>query len=493
MTLTLPVLSADQVRAAEQRHPHLLADGTLMQRAAFAVATECIDVLHRTGAIPGRHVLLLVGAGDNGGDALFAGAFLARRGAAVFALPLGDRMHEGGLQALRAAGGRVVDAEGALALFDRLDLVVDGIVGLGSSRPLDGLAALMARAIADAQLFTVAVDVPSGVHTDTGAVPGVAVHADLTVTFGALRRAHLVTPAALRCGEVRVADIGVAMDGPDRAVLDEGSWFAPPAADADKYARGVVGVVTGSSRYPGAAILSTGAALRSGCGLVRYFGGARASVSLPHPEVVAASDEGIGNARCQAWAVGSGGGLDEEALEALVAVLMHDAPAVVDADALTLIARDRHLQELVRARAARGLLTLLTPHTGELERLASGLGLLVDVEADRVGAARAVAQALAAVVLFKGPATIVTDGTDFVVTPLLGAQLATAGSGDVLAGLLGGALARWSAPRKLEVPELMELAAACAIRHAAAARDSDTVASDLVVGLEAAQSATMTP
>lgn len=493
MTTTLPVLSADEVRAAEQRHPQLLADGTLMQRAAFALATECIRQLHRFGPVPGRHVLLLVGAGDNGGDALFAGSFLARRGVAVFALPVADRMHPAGLQALRAAGGRVVEPDAALALFDRIDLVIDGIVGLGSSRPLEGLASLMARAIRDAQLLTVAVDVPSGVHTDTGAVPGVAIHADLTMTFGARRRAHHVPPAALLCGDVHVADIGIPMDGEDRFAMDEGDWFAPPAADADKYSRGVVGVVTGSARYPGAAILSTGAALRSGCGLVRYFGGARASVTLPHPEVVAASDEGISNARCQAWVVGSGGGLDEEALEALVTVLMQDALVVVDADALTLIARDRHLQEMVRARAARGSRTLLTPHAGELERLAEGLGLLIDIDGDRVGAASAVAAALDVVVLLKGPATIVTEGQHFVITPLLGSQLATAGSGDVLAGLLGGALARWSVDGAPSVASLMELAAACAIRHADAARDADTIASDLLVGLEAAQSATMTP
>lgn len=492
MNRLLPVLPAAAVRDAEHGYPQLLADGTLMQRAAHAVAAECLHRLRESGGIVGRHALLLVGGGDNGGDALFAGAVLARRGVAVFALPLVHTMHQQGAHALLAAGGRIVDVPGALALFDRLDLVLDGIVGLGSARPLEGDAARMAQAVADAQLFTVAIDLPSGVHVDTGAVAGPAIDANLTVTFGALRRAHVIAPAALRCGEVLIADIGVPMAGEDFAVTSVGRWFAPPEANADKYARGVVGVVTGSAQYPGAALLSVGGALRSGCGMVRYFGGARATVVIPHPEVVASEERGIAAARCQAWVVGCGGGTDDDAATALAEVLVHDVPVVVDADALTLIARDRHLQALVRSRADRAALTLLTPHAGELERLASGLGLVIDVDADRLGAVQAVAQSLASVVLLKGPSTLVTDGTTFIATPLLGSQLATAGSGDVLAGLLGGALARWTAAGILSTRELLDLAGSCALRHAAAAAPSDNTASDLLVGLDDAQSATMT-
>lgn len=488
MTSTLPVLRADEIRAAEQRFPSELADGTLMQRAAAAVAAECLSLLRANGGIVGRHALLLVGSGDNGGDALFAGAQLARRGVAVFALAVAEGTHGAGRAALLDAGGRVVDAESALALFDRLDLVIDGIVGLGSRRSLDGVASLMARAVRDAQILTVAIDVPSGVHTDTGAVLGVAVTADVTVTFGALRRAHVVAPAALHCGEVLVADIGVPMTGLDKAVVDTGSWFDPPAPAVDKYARGVVGLVTGSSKYPGAALLSTGAALRSGCGMVRYFGGARASVTLPHPEVVAAADDAIAVARCNAWVVGSGAGTDAIAAQELLDVLAHDVPAVVDADSITLLARDAAMRELVGTRRAP---TLLTPHAGELRRLADGLGLDVDLDVDRLGAAQAVATAIHALVLLKGPTTLITDGERFVATPPLGAHLATAGSGDVLAGLLGGALARWSAARSLQPAEVMELAAACALRHAAASNADDTIASDLLVGLGDAASATM--
>jgi len=489
----LPVLSAAAVRDAEHRYPQLLADGTLMQRAAHAVAAECLAEFRDRGRIVGRHALLLVGSGDNGGDALFAGAVLASRGVAVFALPLSGSMHAAGAEALLQAGGRFVDVPGALALFDRIDLVLDGIVGLGSTRPLEGDASLIARAIADAELFTVAIDIPSGVHADTGAVAGVTIAADLTVTFGALRRAHVIVPAALRCGEVRIADIGVPMASDDVAITATGHWFDPPAPKADKYARGVVGVVTGSLQYPGAALLSVRSALRSGCGMVRYFGSARATVVIAHPEVVASEERAIAAARCQAWAVGCGAGTDDDAATALAEVLMHEAPVVIDADAITLLSQDRHLRELVCSRGARGALTLLTPHAGELERIAGGLGLIVDLEADRLGAVQAVARELSVVVLLKGPSTLITDGERLVATPLLGSQLATAGSGDVLAGLLAGAIARWVAAGAFTRHDLLELAGACALRHAAAALRQDNTASDLLVGLEEAQSATMAP
>ncbi len=491
--MNLPILSVDAVRLAESQVPVDLASGALMQRAATAVATECIASLKGRGGVVGRYVLLLVGPGDNGGDALFAGARLAQRGVAVFALAVSGRMHEAGERALRIAGGRVVDVDGALGLFDRLDLVIDGIVGLGSSRPLTGVAALMARAVADAQIFTVAVDVPSGVETDTGAVPGVAIEANVTITFGALRRAHVIAPAAIVCGEVLVADIGVPMHSIDTAMTGEGHWFDPPQPAVDKYARGVVGVVTGSRNYPGAALLSTGAAARSGCGMVRYFGSAKDDVVAAHPEVVAAGRSVIGSStRTSAWLVGCGMGLDRKAADALHTVLDMRAPVVVDADALTLIARERSLRMALMARRNSGDVTLLTPHAGEAARLAAALGLAVDLGADRLRAAKVLARSLSCIVLLKGPSTLITDGATFIATPLLGSRLATAGSGDVLAGLIAGAAARWAAQGPFGLREFMELAGASALRHATAARVADVTASDLLVGLADASSATMT-
>lgn len=478
--MTLPICSTEDVRAAERACPRELADGTLMARAAMAVATEAIDMLHADGGVVGREVLLLVGAGDNGGDALFAGARLAARGVRVTAVALSSRMHEAAALAFRDAGGRVTDTPGALMLLDRLALAIDGIVGIGSSRPLEGDAALLARALADAAIPTLAVDVPSGVHADTGAVAGAAVMAQRTITFGALRRAHVITPAALHCGDVHVADIGVPMPSRDAAVTTDAPWFEAPAPGLDKYARGVAGVVTGSLAFPGAAALSAGAAARAGCGMVRHFGPMPHAVVAEHPEVVATTrSEIVQHPRTQAWLVGCGIGLDADAADAVASVLAMTAPVVIDADAITLLAAKPALQQAVRARTAH---TVLTPHAGEAQRLALGLGVEIDLDTDRLGAAQALARSLDAVILLKGPTTIVTDGTRFLGTPPLGARLATAGSGDVLAGILVGALARWA-----PLPSVLELVAAGALRHARAAQEASLVASDLVRALDAGQ------
>ena len=479
----IPILTADEVRAAERAATAMLPDGTLMERAATAVATECFGLFRQHGGIVGRKVLLLVGAGDNGGDALFAGVRLLERGVAVYALPLGRTMHDAGARAFANAGGRVVDTVQALELFGDLDLVIDGIVGLGSSRSLDGDAALIARALDDAEIFTLAIDVPSGVHTDTGAIPGVAIGADVTVTFGALRPAHVTVPAAVHCGEVLVADIGVDMDSANAAVTDQGSWFAEPAADADKYTRGVVGIVTGSAQYPGAALLSVASALHSGCGMVRYFGSHESLIVQAYPEVVPASRAAVATAhRTQAWVVGCGLGTDDDAAAVLLEVLAKDAPVVVDADGLTLLSMRAELRVALAGRTGRT--TILTPHAGEAARLGAGYGIALDLQSDRLAAARTLATATGSVVLLKGPSTIVTGGQRYLATPLLGSQLATAGSGDVLAGLIGGALARWSAGAPLPADAAIELAAASAIRHAAAADAEDTTASDLIDGLQ---------
>ena len=479
----IPILTAAEVRSAERAVMATLPDGTLMERAATAIAVECFSLFRQHGGIVGRQVLLLVGSGDNGGDALYAGVRLLDRGVTVHALPLGTSMHAEGTAAFMRAGGRVVDTVHALELFGDIDLVIDGIVGLGSSRSLDGDAALIARALDDAEIFTLAIDVPSGVHTDTGAIPGVAIGADVTITFGALRPAQVIPPAAVHCGDVLIADIGIDVSSPNMVVTDQGNWFAQPAADADKYARGVVGDVTGSDQYPGAALLSVASALHSGCGMVRFFGPHDDLVVQAYPEVVPAARSTIdASHRTQAWVVGCGLGTDDDAAAALLAVLAKDAPAVVDADALTILSMRPVVREALQARA--GKVTVLTPHAGEAARLGSGYGLQLDLINDRLGAARALATATKAIVLLKGPSTLITDGGHYLATPLLGSQLATAGSGDVLAGLIGGALARWSARTPIGVDAAMELAAAAAIRHAAAAEPEDTTASDLVEGLQ---------
>lgn len=437
------------VRAAEKALMATLPEGTLMQRAAAGLARRCALLLSDDGGVYGARVLLLVGSGDNGGDTLYAGAALARRGAQVQALLLRpDRVHLAGLAALRAAGGFTVSE-----LPERADLVLDGIVGIGASGglrpPATGLVARLGelRGRSGARPAVVAVDVPSGVAVDTGDVPGDAVTADVTVTFGCLKPAHVVGPAAVRCGQVELVDIGL---GPvlraDPAVRvpdadDIVDWWPTPGPTSDKYTRGVVGIATGSAKYPGAALLSVSGALAGPTGMVRYAGSAHLEVVRAHPSVVAVGRVGDAG-RVQAWVCGSGLGTDDESRTTLRTVLATSLPVVLDADALTLLVDGSHAEDLRRDAPL-----VITPHDGEFKRLAGEAP-----GADRVGAACRLASWINAVVLLKGDRTIVaTPAGEVWANPTGSSALATAGSGDVLAGLLGSLLAGGLPPERAAV------------------------------------------
>jgi hydroxyethylthiazole kinase-like uncharacterized protein yjeF len=411
--------AVEDVRRAEAAAMARLADGALMQRAAAGLAAAIVDVL---GGAYGRRLLLLVGPGDNGGDALWAGARLAARGAQVEALLLADRAHEAGLRALRAAGGR---ATSELADLDSSpDLVVDGIVGIGGRPGLAPAAVAVLERFAGVPV--VAVDVPSGVDVDTGRVDGPHVRADVTVTFGTHKVAHLVDPAATACGALHLVDLGLDPDelgAPAVEALqpdDVRSLLPHPDRVAHKYTRGVVGVRAGSGTYPGAALLAVSGANTGLVGMVRYVGSEDIAhtVRSAHPEVVGAG-------RVQAWVVGPGGGDDAGAM--LAEARADAVPLVVDADAL------RHVDGPLPG-------SVLTPHAGEL---AAMLGVeRADVEAAPLGFARDAARRWDCVVLLKGHHTLVADPAGRVRVTTTGVPwLATAGAGDVLAGLVGALLA----------------------------------------------------
>jgi hydroxyethylthiazole kinase-like uncharacterized protein yjeF len=425
------------VRAAEERLMATLPPLTLMHRAASGLARRCAQLL--AGGVYGSRVVLLVGGGNNGGDALFAGALLALRGAAVRAVLLTpDRTHPEGLAALLRAGGRVTETV-AGSTRDGVDLVVDGMVGIGASGGLRGAAAEAVRALdaLDPRPLVVAVDTPSGVDVDTGAVQGPAVRADVTVTFGCLKPALVVGLAAPLAGMVDLVDIGLSLSPavaavqiPDRA--DVAAWWPVAGPASDKYTRGVAGLATGSAGYAGAALLSVSGALAGPAGMVRYAGPAAADVVRAHPSVVA-SDAVSGAGRVQAWLVGCGSGTDERALTELRTVLAAPVPVVVDADGLTL-AGDPAVTGVLQDRDAP---TVVTPHDREYVRLAGQAP-----GSDRVDAAARLARQLGAVVVLKGDRTVVAqpDGGAWV-NPTGSAALATAGTGDVLAGLLVSLLA----------------------------------------------------
>jgi hydroxyethylthiazole kinase-like uncharacterized protein yjeF len=420
------VYAAADVRAAEEALMARLPSGALMQRAAHALSVHCAALL---GDVYGARVTLLVGGGNNGGDALYAGARLVLRGARVTALLLDEsRAHAEGLAAFRRAGGRVAGPDRALVAAD---LVVDGMLGIGGRGGLREPAGALAAAVAGS--LTVAVDLPSGVDADTGVVESSAVHADVTVTFGALKPGLVVGAGAEFAGEVRLVDIGLELPPPTLQVLeaaDVQAALVEPDALSDKYTRGVIGVVAGSPEYGGAGVLATGSALHGGAGMVRYAGSAPEAIRARYPEVVVHDSSRPSELRVQAWVVGPGIGTDDAAAALLRDVLATDVPVIVDADGLTVLAKS---PELVRSRPAA---TVLTPHDREFARLFG------DVGSDRLAAARRAAADIGATVLLKGNATVIAapSGAAFV-NPTGTPWLATAGSGDVLSGLLGSLLA----------------------------------------------------
>jgi hydroxyethylthiazole kinase-like uncharacterized protein yjeF len=426
------VFTAQQIREAEGRLMAQLPDGTLMRRAAFGLARHARRMLGRTA---GRRVGLLVGAGDNGGDALWAGVELRRRGAGVAAVLLDPaRAHPAGLAAFRRAGGRTYgpDADG-LAALTGADLVLDGIVGISGRGGLRDPAPSLVAAVERAGVPVLAVDLPSGVDTDTGAVEGAAVTATATVTFGARKPVHVL--AAPRCGPVHVVDIGLGpfLPAPHAHVLtaaDVAAKWPRPGPTDDKYSQGVTGVAAGSDVYPGAAVLATGAAVLATSGMVRFAGSATPGVRARWTEVItSATVEAAG--RTQAWAVGPGIGTDDAGRDVLAAVFAKDVPLVVDADGITLLAHHDELRTAIHGRTA-----VLTPHAGEFARIAGEVG------ADRIAATRRAAAELGVTVLLKGNATVVADPDGrALVHPSTGSWAATAGSGDVLTGIIGALLA----------------------------------------------------
>jgi len=310
--------------------------------------------------------------------------------------------------------------------------------------------------------------VPSGVGVDDGTRTGEVADADLTVTFGACKPALLLPPAADAAGRVEVVDLGLAL--PDRPAVarldaaDVAALWPLPGRDAHKYVRGVLGVVAGSARYPGAAVLQAAGAVRAGVGMVRYLGSAGPQVLAAHPEVV------VGEGRVQAWVVGSGVAPDDHeqrarVRDALTHALAHDEPAVVDAGALELLP-DRVPPHVV-----------LTPHAGELAALLTARGAhtaRVDVEAAPLTHARHAHELTGATVLLKGGTTVVVGPHGAAYAQADGPSwLATAGAGDVLGGVLGALLAG-RAPDAAGDPTLpAALAAAAALVHGRAAHHAN--------------------
>ena len=479
--------SVDAVRAAEAAAMAGLPDGALMARAAEGLAQVASA---RLADADGTTVVGLVGAGDNGGDTLYAVAHLAESGfaCAVVLLPSAGRsgVHAAALQAAEAAGVRVhvaaEDPDAAADVVAEADLVLDGIVGIGGRPGLRPEAASLVDAVDD-EAWVVAVDVASGLDPAGEVGEEDAVWADETVTFGTPKPVHLLPAGEAATGRLTVVDIGIDVDAVPAAVErltwdDVASMWPLPGRGDDKYSRGVLGVVAGSEAYPGAAVLCTVAAAEAGVGMIRYVG-TPTPVGLVHQAVPEAV---VGEGRVQAWVVGPGLDPDAESdtesdsaraqLATARAALESDLPIIVDAGGLALV------------DGRRDAPTVLTPHAGELARLLTRLEARVesrapgtddgtsagaapvgstatdrtsvngprgltpdDVRRDPLGHARRLAALTGATVLLKGATTlVVTEGEAVRSQNDAPPWLATAGAGDVLSGVIGTLLSAGCTP-----------------------------------------------
>jgi NAD(P)H-hydrate epimerase len=430
----LPVLTPEEMGAADAR---AIAAGTpesvLMERAGHAVAWAA---RRRLRGLYGKRAVVVCGKGNNGGDGVIAARVLRHWGARV------DRFH---------LGSGVPRADLARALV-RADVVVDAMYGTGFRGELEGDARAVAEALHDFAGVVIAVDIPSGVQGLTGEARGAAVRADETVTFAAYKPGLLFEPGRSLAGHVRVAEIGIAVHDLARAwvseVDDVGMWLRAGDANTHKWRAGCY-VVGGSGGMTGAPSLVSRAAMRAGAGIV-WCGvpGADAAARLAGGEVIARAlpaapdgslrDDAAKDVlddldRFRALAIGPGLGRSPTTAAAIRRIVAGArVPAVVDADALHAVGDD---PTLLRIRSAP---TILTPHAGEYASLRGG-----PPGPDRLAAARALAADTGAIVLLKGPGTVVAapDGEAHI-CPSGGPWLATAGSGDVLTGVIAGLLAR---------------------------------------------------
>ena len=508
-----PICSVEVVRRAEAGAG--VPEAVLMQRASAALAGVCVDLLRGgRSRVRGARVVALVGSGNNGGDALWALAHLAGRGISTVAIGDPERMHVDGSGAARAAGTRIlawVDPQVG-ALIAAADLVLDGILGIGGAGAVREPAAGAVRAVLASDVPVVAVDVPSGVDSDTGQVAGIAMRADVTVCFGVLKRALVVPPARSLAGSVTVVDIGLRAGD-----LEPAAWalsladlvVAGPAPDAHKYSRGVVGVTAGSRSYPGAALLAVGGARMAGVGMVAFSPGAPAVPSssetgrqadapqagrgveldpvaamlvAQYPDVVLAHARAV-DARCIGPGLGSGRG----ALDAVLGAMSDHPPLVIDASALAVLARQDGRQALAD-RSAAGWVTVLTPHAGEFARMG------FDSSDGPFAAASRAARESGAVIVLKGPGTVVAAPDVTYVDTFGDASLATAGSGDVLAGLIAGMLATAARSEGVDAGAAALVAARAVGLHGLAGRlagseGGPVTAVDVLAALRAAHAA----
>ncbi len=419
----------------------------LMERAGLAVA-EAV----RRAAPTGARISVMTGPGNNGGDGFIAARILAEAGYEVSVGLLVGRDKLAGDAAFAAASWTGFTKGLSPGIVEEADFIVDALFGAGLDRPIEGMAAQTIHAINRSRLPVISVDLPSGINGLTGKAMGAAIEANETVTFFRMKPGHLLQPGRHHSGRISVADIGIKPDVLD--VIRPKTWRNTPARwslpefsfDQNKYTRGHAVVVSGAAMRTGAARLAARAALRSGAGLV--------TVASP-PESLAANAaqltaimllpmDGAGglsailaDQRRNAVVIGPALGLDQDSIDLVEVALGSRAAVVLDADALTsFTGKGDRLFGRIKARSAP---VVMTPHEGEFSKL---FPEIAPAESKLTRARLAAAQS-GAVVILKGPDTVVAaPNGDALIADNAPPQLATAGSGDVLAGIVGGLLAQ---------------------------------------------------
>jgi ADP-dependent NAD(P)H-hydrate dehydratase / NAD(P)H-hydrate epimerase len=449
----IELLSNDEMAEADRL---AIAGGTpgidLMENAGRAVA----DAVARRPL--GTRVVIVAGPGNNGGDGFIAARLLAERGYPVRIMLLGEAGKLKGDAALAAQRWSRPIEQASPEHIAPAGLVVDALFGAGLDRPVEGSARVLIEAMNAAGAPIVAVDLPSGINGSSGAVMGVAVNATESVTFFRKKPGHVLLPGRLHCGHVTVADIGIPASvlrtvGPQTFLNRPELWgarFPVPRIDGHKYARGHAVVVSGGLSSTGAARLAARGALRAGAGLVTIASprealavnaAANLAIMVRQADGAEALTAFLADRRLNAVVLGPGGGVGPMLRELVLAALAGERAVVLDADALTSFSD--HSEALFGAIAARARApTVLTPHEGEFARLFSKVPECID-NTTKLTRARGAAALSGATVLLKGPDTVVAgpDGRASIADNAP-PWLATAGSGDVLAGLVAGLLAQ---------------------------------------------------
>jgi hydroxyethylthiazole kinase-like uncharacterized protein yjeF len=440
-----PLYTVDGVRALEAAALKRDPRADLMARAGLAAAELALELAGDAG----RAVLVLAGPGNNGGDAFEVATHLKRgfhRVDVVFAGDAAKLPHDAAaaLAKWNAADGRLLKAIPAGA---RYDLVVDGLFGIGLMRPLAGATAELVAAASALPGPRLALDIPSGINADTGAVMGAAFRATHTITFIARKPGLFTLDGPDHCGEIRLAtlDLDAAALAPQAGHLITGALLAAPLLarprNFHKGQAGSLGILGGAAGMVGAAILAGRAAIKLGAGKV-FLGLVTERppyVDFAQPELMLRKPaELLADVPLTALAAGPGLGTDTAAQRLLAQALRLEVPLVLDADALNLIAAYGVLQSAVQARKAP---TLMTPHPAEAARLAGGT--TADIQGDRIAAAKRLAAKLKSFVALKGNGTVIAapDGRWWI-NASGNPGMASAGMGDVLTGIVGALAAQ---------------------------------------------------